>query len=92
MSGDQKKQLEQQPHNISTILRDVLNSDILSEYILGIIFYKNRIEKMNIFKIPSDNLILSELDKGNSGDGFLYNLPNKKDFDMALIRHNTLKK
>ncbi|HEX5153411.1 MAG TPA: type I restriction-modification system subunit M N-terminal domain-containing protein [Parafilimonas sp.] len=49
MSGDQKKQLEQQLWNIANTLLGKMNADEFRDYILGFIFYKYLSEKMEIY-------------------------------------------
>ncbi len=49
MSGDQKRQLEQQLWNIANELRGKMNADEFRDYILGFIFYKYLSEKQYLY-------------------------------------------
>lgn len=49
MSGDQKRQLEQQLWNIANELRGKMNADEFRDYILGFIFYKYLSEKQSLY-------------------------------------------
>jgi type I restriction enzyme M protein len=49
MSGDQKRQLEQQLWNIANELRGKMNADEFRDYILGFIFYKYLSEKQHLY-------------------------------------------
>ncbi|MDD3277027.1 MAG: type I restriction-modification system subunit M [Kiritimatiellales bacterium] len=49
MSGDQKRQLEQQLWNIANELRGKMNADEFRDYILGFIFYKYLSEKQFLY-------------------------------------------
>lgn len=49
MSGDQKRQLEQQLWNIANELRGKMDADEFRDYILGFIFYKYLSEKQDLY-------------------------------------------
>lgn len=70
MSGDHKKQLEQQLWNIANTLRGKMNADEFRDYILGFIFYKYLSERMHIYAnklLRQDGISYSDIDEATEG-------------------------
>lgn len=74
MSGDQKRQLEQQLWNIANTLRGKMDADEFRDYILGFVFYKYLSEKMHIYAdeiLKEDGIKYLDIDE-NTEEGKEY--------------------